>query len=126
MQTTSQNDSKSRWWLIGKDPDYRFSLANERTFLAWIRTALAFLAAAVGIDQFASHPGHPLVRLLIISGLTLSAFLLALLSYWRWSENEKAMRLDKPMPRNPILWILSGLMTFISIITAYVVVYGNV
>ncbi|MGL5738334.1 MAG: YidH family protein, partial [Plesiomonas shigelloides] len=35
---------------IGKDPDYRFSLANERTFLAWIRTALAFLATAVGID----------------------------------------------------------------------------
>ena len=39
------------WLTQGKDPDYRFSLANERTFLAWIRTALAFMAAAIGIDQ---------------------------------------------------------------------------
>jgi putative membrane protein len=29
-----------------REPDYRFTLANERTFLAWIRTALALLAAA--------------------------------------------------------------------------------
>ena len=35
------------WRKTGKAPDYRFTLANERTFLAWIRTALAFLAAAV-------------------------------------------------------------------------------
>jgi hypothetical protein len=28
---------------LGEAPDYRFSLANERTFLAWIRTALGFL-----------------------------------------------------------------------------------
>lgn len=35
---------------LGEAPDYRFSLANERTFLAWIRTALGFLAAGVGLD----------------------------------------------------------------------------
>ncbi len=34
---------------LGEAPDYRFSLANERTFLAWIRTALGFLAAGVGL-----------------------------------------------------------------------------
>jgi hypothetical protein len=34
---------------VGEAPDYRFSLANERTFLAWIRTALGFLAAGVGL-----------------------------------------------------------------------------
>ena len=39
---------------LGEAPDYRFSLANERTFLAWIRTALGFLAAGVGLDQLAS------------------------------------------------------------------------
>ena len=38
---------------LGEAPDYRFSLANERTFLAWIRTALGFLAAGVGLDQLA-------------------------------------------------------------------------
>ena len=45
---------------LGEAPDYRFSLANERTFLAWIRTALGFLAAGVGLDQLAPdfHARH--------------------------------------------------------------------
>jgi putative membrane protein len=34
----------------GSEPDPRFSLANERTFLAWIRTALALLAGGVGLE----------------------------------------------------------------------------
>lgn len=45
-----------RWptslYEIGEEPDPRFSFANERTFLAWIRTALALLAAAVAVDAF--------------------------------------------------------------------------
>ncbi|WP_163540613.1 YidH family protein, partial [Klebsiella pneumoniae] len=42
---------RNKWKNIGKTPDYRFSLANERTFLAWIRTALALLAGAIAIEQ---------------------------------------------------------------------------
>ena len=37
----------TRWWVSaddGEEPDYRFTLANERTFLAWVRTALGLLA----------------------------------------------------------------------------------
>ncbi len=33
--------------------DYRFPLANERTFLAWMRTCLALMAAAAAVIQFA-------------------------------------------------------------------------
>ena len=40
------------WQEQGKTPDYRFSLANERTFLAWIRTALAVLAGGILLHQF--------------------------------------------------------------------------
>ena len=43
---------------LGEAPDYRFSLANERTFLAWIRTALGFLAA--GVALISSPPILPL------------------------------------------------------------------
>ncbi|UMX71633.1 DUF202 domain-containing protein [Klebsiella pneumoniae] len=52
----------------GKDPDYRFS-ANERTFLAWIRTALAFMAAAIGIDQLAEKSGASMVKELLVCAL---------------------------------------------------------
>ncbi|KAF1052890.1 MAG: Inner membrane protein YidH [Stenotrophomonas maltophilia] len=43
----------------GQEPDPRFSLANERTFLAWIRTAMALLAGAMAIDALveANLPG---------------------------------------------------------------------
>ena len=43
---------RGKWWLAGKTPDYRFTLANERTFLAWIRTALALMAGAVAHAPF--------------------------------------------------------------------------
>lgn len=80
---------------VGADPDYRFTLANERTFLAWIRTALALaaggLAAITVLDDF---PGE---EALAIGLLTLS-FVTAATSYRRWSLNERAMRLDEPLP----------------------------
>ena len=50
---------------LGEAPDYRFSLANERTFLAWIRTALGFLAAGVGLDQLAPDFATPVIRELL-------------------------------------------------------------
>ena len=46
------------WRTEGQEPDYRFSLANERTYLAWIRTALAVLAGVLFLDQFAVRLDH--------------------------------------------------------------------
>lgn len=47
------------WRREGCEPDYRFSLANERTFLAWIRTSIALLASGVVLEQFATRIGPP-------------------------------------------------------------------
>ncbi len=86
----------------GSEPDYRFTMANERTFLAWIRTALALaaggLAAVSLLDEFAG--GEALgVGLLVLS------FVMAATSYRRWALNERSMRLDEPLPpsRLPML-----------------------
>jgi putative membrane protein len=91
----------SREWFprdprsVGEDPDYRFTLANERTFLAWIRTALALAAGGLGaVTILNDFPGE---EVLGISLLTLS-MLTALTSYRRWALNERAMRLDEPLP----------------------------
>ncbi|MEU2778677.1 DUF202 domain-containing protein [Streptomyces sp. NPDC007162] len=66
------------WYGEGEEPDYRFSLANERTFLAWIRTGLALLAGAVAVAQFVqplthSEAGAALGVLLAVTGTALCA-----------------------------------------------------
>lgn len=80
---------------VGSDPDYRFTLANERTFLAWLRTALALAAgglAAIHLlpDAFGSEA----------LGLALLAlgFVTAATSFRRWYRSEVAMRLGEPLP----------------------------
>ncbi|MFV2107412.1 YidH family protein [Micromonospora sp. LOL_015] len=83
---------------IGTAPDYRFSLANERTFLAWIRTALALVAGGLAIAQFL--PELSVVRLR--EGLAVTLLLLggavALRAVDHWARTERAMRLGTDLP----------------------------
>jgi putative membrane protein len=81
------------------EPDYRFTLANERTFLAWIRTSLALLAAAVAVVQLVPDFGPKPLRLaagLIFAGLSLT---LAVNSHRRWRQVDRAIRSGQPLPR---------------------------
>jgi putative membrane protein len=83
------------------EPDYRFTLANERTFLAWQRTALGLLAAAVAVIQFVpalSVPGARHGLGLILGALSVAT---AIIGIRRWSQTERAMRRGEPMPRQP-------------------------
>lgn len=120
---TTPRQDKTPWWSQGKTPDYRFSLANERTFLAWIRTALAFLAGAVGIDQFTVHL-DPLVRQGLALLLVVCAALLGGLAYRRWVSNEKAMRQKNDMPYTPMLLIVTLFITLIAIALAAMILFG--
>lgn len=92
------------------EPDYRFTLANERTFLAWVRTALALLAGAVGLMHFAK----PLtgVNPDKFFGIVLAAAGLFAIVYatWRWHSVQRAMSRDAPLPSGSVIWFLSGLI----------------
>lgn len=94
---------------IGEAPDYRFTLANERTFLAWVRTALAMMAAGVAVVQFI--PGLDLVRHALGLLLILLGGLLAGVSYAHWERNERAMRLGERLPRSPIPRLVAATLT---------------
>lgn len=96
-----------KWWLAGKTPDYRFTLANERTFLAWIRTALALMAGAVGIDQFSTQLGSPLLRQSLALLLVSAGALMAGIAWRRWRNNEYAMRLTRDLPYTRYLFALA-------------------
>ncbi|CAM4351810.1 YidH family protein [Vibrio agarivorans] len=87
--------------------DYRFSLANERTYLAWVRTALALVAAAIGIDQLTPDLAEPAVRIALSTCLCLLAGTIAVYSYLRWQNNENAMINQVPLVRNKLNIIIS-------------------
>jgi putative membrane protein len=110
-----------RWHEQGEEPDYRFSLANERTFLAWIRTALAMLAAAVAVAQLLPS-FHPVFArrtvgvLLAAAGLLISAT-----AYWRWRANQRAMRTNRPLPRPFIAPVLAVVLSAVGIVVVVTV-----
>lgn len=97
-----------RWRQEGTDPDYRFSLANERTYLAWIRTGLALLASGVALDQFATQLSPTAGVLMLAIGLCSCGALLCAMAYFRWRANEMAMRHGQRLPLTPMIPMLSA------------------
>jgi putative membrane protein len=105
-------------------PDYRFSLANERTFLAWVRTALALLAAGIGVvnlpSGFASSAGRDILGvLLVVLGLMASIG-----SLIRWRANNAAIAQGAPLPSSNSMPVIAAGLTAVAII-ALVLVIAN-
>ena len=98
---------------VGTDPDYRFTLANERTFLAWIRTALALaaggLAAVTVLEDFTGAEG-------LAVGLLALSFVTAATSYRRWALNEQAMRLDQPLPASRLPLVMAVAVAVVALV----------
>lgn len=93
----------------GQDPDPRFTLANERTFLAWIRTALGMIAAAVGFEAFGPEAPEP-VRALLVIGLLAAAIVTAIGCFVRWGAVEAAMRTGRSLPVPALAPLMSGVL----------------
>ena len=83
---------------VGVDPDPRFSLANERTFLAWIRTSLGMIALGVGIATFVSTHAARGFSMLVAAILVVLGGILGTLSWFRWLNVERSMRQGRGIP----------------------------
>ena len=112
------------WRRQGEEPDYRFSLANERTFLAWIRTALALLAGGVLLDQFATKLNPPAVVVILAVALCGLAAVLSALSYVRWKENEIAMRHKRGLPSTIAMPLLAAVMCLVGAVITFLLLRG--
>jgi putative membrane protein len=91
-----------------REPDYRFTLANERTFLAWIRTALALIAGGVAVVQLVPAFSIPGVRHGLGLLLTAGGGVLAVLAIRRWQRVQAAMRQDADLPPSRMPLILGA------------------
>ena len=92
-------------------PDYRFSLANERTLLAWLRTSLALVAGGVALTQFAPDLGVAGGGPVVSVALLLAGLLTALAGHRRYVRNERAIAADEPLPVSPAATWVTGLVT---------------
>lgn len=91
----------------GDDPDPRLTLANERTFLAWTRTALALVGGGLAVDAFTGEVWSATERkivavLLIAAGVVCSAG-----SFYHWLLVERAMRNRRAIPLPLMLPLLT-------------------
>lgn len=109
---------------VGEDPDYRFSLANERTFLAWIRTSLGLLASGVGVVQLVPRLSIPGGRTTLGITLVTLAFIVSASSYARWERNERAIRMKQALPRSSVPRVLALGLSLVAVGTVLLVLHG--
>jgi inner membrane protein YidH len=106
----------------GTEPDARFTFANERTFLAWNRTALALVVAGLAIAQLLPpFPGLPFGRHLLAVPLIALGAILAVAGYLEWRRNQRALRRGQPLPRSPLPRILATAITAMAVIATVLV-----
>jgi putative membrane protein len=104
------------------EPDPRFTMANERTFLAWNRTALALIAAGLGVVQLLPpFPGVPFGRHIVGVPLIVLGAVIAAAAYRDLKRNQTAMRRGEPLPRSVLPRLLSATIVGVAALAAVVV-----
>jgi len=94
---------------VGQDPDPRFTLANERTFLAWVTTSLGMLGVGLAVGTLIPQESTPLVVLAAL--WILMSMLTAVRALLRWFRLERAMRTGQALP-------LSSSIPFVALMLA--------
>ena len=129
MSATPGEPADRRWprrvYGQGSEPDPRFTFANERTFLAWIRTGLGFLAAGVAIAAVARLSSRLGVEVRIASiALIVCGLLTGAGAFLRWMSNERALRLNQRLPSSLMLPLLVAALVVVALIAFVVVAAG--
>jgi putative membrane protein len=108
----------------GTTPDYRFSLANERTFLAWIRTSLALIGGGFAVDQFLTDRLTHWVRAGLALALLAGGVACALRAVNHWVRCERAMRRGTNLPVSRFPAVLAALIAVIAVVMVAGVLLG--
>ncbi len=118
---TARKPGRTPLHEVGEAPDYRFTLANERTFLAWVRTSLALMAAGVAVVQFV--PGLDVIRHLLGFILIGLGGGVATVAYAHWERNERAMRLGERLPHSAVPRLVAFALALIAFVALGMVAY---
>lgn len=113
---------------VGDEPDPRFSLANERTTLAWLRTSMAIVAGGIALISLASLADLPRWTPLIGAAACIGGAAVATSAVIGWQRVERALRLKRPLPAPRALLPLAigiGLVGLVVVILSIVELTGR-
>lgn len=111
----------------GTEPDARFTFANERTFLAWSRTALALIVAGLGVVQLLPpFPRVPWGRHVLGVPLIVFGAVVAIAAYREWTRNQWALRRGDPLPASALPRLLAIVVAIMAVISATVLLVSAV
>lgn len=110
---------------LGEDPDHRFSMANERTFLSWIRTALALDAAGLAVIQLLPELPLRFAREAIGIALVVLGTVVASASFRRWATVEEAMRARRSLPPSRLPGVLAASLGSLSLVTVLLLAWAQ-
>ncbi len=99
-----------------EEPDYRFTLANERTYLAYLRTSLACYAGGLSAVQFLDLGGDRLLAKIIGIVLVTAGIITTAGAFRRWQSNQSAMRRGARLPVTRLPLILGATIAVIGLI----------
>jgi putative membrane protein len=102
-------------------PDYRYTLANERTLLAWLRTGLALVAGGIAIATYAPDLGISWGSGAVAMALVIIGLGTALAGYRRWRANEEAIRDDRALPGSQVPGVMAAAVAVVAVVVAVLV-----
>lgn len=118
-------------WLRAADPrrdgddiDPRFSYANERTFLAWNRTALALIGVGLAVANLLPPFDFAWGRRMIALPLIALGGLVSLVSLTEWIGNERAMRRGERLPGSRLPLLLAVVVGAVAAVAVVISLFG--
>ncbi len=109
----------------GAEPDYRFTLANERTLLSWVRTALSLIAAAVAVVKLVPPFGLPGAREAAGVLLAAAGLLAAALGSYRYRTVQRTMRRGGPLPTGGALLLVPAAVAVVGTLVLVAALLGS-
>lgn len=108
---------------VGTNPDPRFTLANERTFLSWVTTSLGLLGIGLAVGTIIPTE-HLSINVLAVLWILLAA-VLAIRAVLRWFKLERAMRLNEALPLSSSIPIVGVSLAVLATATGIAVLLAS-
>lgn len=109
---------------MSEEPDYRFTYANERTFLAWVRTSVALIGVGVAAVQFLPPLQVPAGRRVVGTAFIVLGGVICVVARRQWSANERAMRTGSALPPSRLVPVVTAGVVLLAILVAALSVLG--